>query len=149
MLLPASKWTHTAVEYGVFKALGLFGYSDCTPDCGYSQHPVMVPSLAMLKDPNCDSFTDFSVISDRPLFKEYVLKILKKKGITITRKSEHPHHEVQLFDGSDTVNAISEHSYAHAVCLAVLKLFNVSTVPQEVHSFEKNLAEHEEKMDNT
>lgn len=143
MFLSALKWTHTAVEYGVFKALGLFGYSDCAAGCGYSRHPVMVPSLAMLKDPQCDSFTDFSVITDAELFKEYVVNTLKKKGITITTVSTLPHHEVILFDGKSNASAVSEKSHAHAVCLAVLELFKVNTVPQEVHDFEETLAEYE------
>lgn len=135
-----SSWSQTAVEYAVFVALGIHGYSDISPQAGYANHPCMVPVLDAIKDGQCDQFCDFSVISDPELCFEYVVKTLAQGGIGVEFTTENG-PLVTLTNGERSVSVPVTQSFERGVCEAVLAWFDVTSVPEWVVTFDKDCAD--------
>lgn len=135
--LPYANWNNTSIEYAVFKALGLNGYSDNTPACGYSHHPVMVPDLNTLNapTPSEEAFTDFNVLTEPALCKHYVQQALRERGFSVgfVLNAERPTAAL-VKDGKSLQVAAS--TKEEAICSAVLTWFDVKEVPGWVASFD-------------
>lgn len=133
-------WTRTAIEYAVMTALNIHGYKDIPPSSGYSRHSCMVPDPSCQDSSNPD-FCDFTVISTPALFEHYVRKALKTRRIKLNQPDkESPLAE--LTQGSFVVQDNTTNNFYHNACLAILKWFEVKTVPMAIHYFEDELAEH-------
>lgn len=139
-----SHWSNTAIEHAVFCALGLHGYEN-QPGCGYSRHPNMVPQPGLPAVPDNEAFVDFTVLTDDVLFNEYVIKTLAEKGFAAgyvdgakvpTATLTHPGKNLQLCYASDD-------NPARALCVAILVWFDVKSVPEWVHRFDSDLADHD------
>lgn len=130
-----ANWTRTAIEFAVFKALGLHGYSDLEPDCGYSKHAVMVPNPNGPQNAEDIEFTDFDVLTDESVFKAYVIDTLRHRGVAVGYVLDTDKPKANLVYQGQCVQVASD-CPRRAVCLAVLSLYGVPEVPEAIHRFE-------------
>lgn len=125
-------WTNSAIEYGVFQALKLHGYSGHEPQCGYSRHPCMV-EIPGQTDPDLASFTDFTPINDCSLYLAYIVPAITRLGLTLTRL---PGGGAALSNESRYCEANFGRDYRRNTCLVILQWFEVQSVPDDIHGFE-------------